>query len=86
MPKVIFQKSGKELEWTGQDDSILELAEENGLELDFGCRAGNCTACQQTIVSGAVDYPTGHNGIPEPGNELLCCSVPKGDEDLVIDA
>ncbi len=86
MVKVVFQKSDKELEWTGEEDSILELAEANGLELDFGCRMGNCTACQQTIVSGEVDYPSGHNGIPEPRNELLCCSVPKGDQDLVIDA
>lgn len=86
MPKVVFQKSGLELEWTGDEDSILEFAEANGLELDFGCRMGNCTACQQTIVSGEVVYPSGHNGIPEPGNELLCCSIPKGDGDLVIDA
>ena len=86
MPKIIFQKSKVEAEWDGSEDSILELAEANQLDLDYGCRMGNCTACQQTIVSGEVEYPMGHTGEPEPGNALLCCCVPKGDEDVVVDA
>jgi len=86
MSKVTFKKSGKEMEWTGQTESLLELAEENGLDLDFGCRMGNCTACQQPILEGSVVYPQGHGGEPDPGNELLCCSIPKEEEDLVIGA
>lgn len=86
MANVIFRKSGVEAEWTGDEDSVLELGEENGVDLDFGCRMGSCTACQQSIISGEVDYPMGHEGEPDEGNQLLCCSVPKGDGDLVIDA
>lgn len=86
MSKVIFQKSNLKCEWTGQAESLLELAEANDLDLDYGCRMGNCTACQQTVVSGEVEYPNGHTGEPEAGNALLCCSQPKGDADLVIDA
>jgi len=86
MAKVIFRKSGVEAEWTGDEDSLLELGEENDVDLDFGCRVGNCTACQQPIVSGEVEYPMGHAGEPDEGNELLCCSVPGGEGDLVIDA
>lgn len=86
MPKVIFQKSALTLDWTGEHESILELAESDGLDLDYGCRMGNCTACQKTIISGEVEYPNGHTGEPEAGNALLCCSQPKGDTDLVIDA
>ena len=86
MPKVIFKKSGLEAEWTGDQESILELAEANGIDLDFGCRMGNCTACQHAVLAGEVEYPMGHRGEPEPGNQLLCCSIPKGDADIVIDA
>lgn len=86
MSKINFQKSGVELNWDGTEDSILEAAEANGLDLDYGCRMGNCTACQQTIVSGEVEYPNGHTGEPEEGSALLCCSTPKDDSDLVIDA
>lgn len=86
MAKVIFKASGIKAEWTGEHDSILELAEAEGLELDYGCRVGSCTACQQTVLSGDVRYPEGHTGIPDEGNQLLCCSHPAGDGDLVIDA
>jgi len=86
MPKVIFQQSGVEAEWTGDDESILELAEANDLDLEYGCRMGNCTACQQRVISGEVEYPMGHTGEPEEGHQLLCCSVPMGDADVVIDA
>lgn len=84
MPKVTFTKSNVSAEWTDDVESILELAEENGLDLDFGCRMGNCTACQQKVTKGEVEYPDGHTGEPDEGHELLCCSVPK--TDLEIDA
>lgn len=84
MANVTFQQSNLSIEWTGEHDSLLELAEANGLSLDFGCRQGNCTACQQPVTSGEVDYPEGHGGEPDPGNALLCCCVPT--RDVVIDA
>ena len=86
MAKVTYQKSGVEAEWSEDAESLLELAEANGLDLDFGCREGNCTACQQTLVSGEIEYPHGHNGIPDEGNILLCCSQPRDGSDVVIDA
>jgi ferredoxin len=86
MAKIIFQQSDMSFEWTGDEESILELAEANDLDLDFGCRMGNCTACQYPLVSGEVEYPNGHTGEPEAGHILLCCCQPKGDADVVIDA
>ncbi|MGB0409871.1 MAG: 2Fe-2S iron-sulfur cluster-binding protein [Opitutales bacterium] len=86
MPKILFQKSGVECDWTGCEESILELAEANDLDLDYGCRMGNCTACQQTISSGEVEYPNGHTGEPDAGKALLCCCQPKAESDIVIDA
>ena len=84
MSKVTFSKTDITTEWTGEHESLLELGEANGIDLPFGCRMGNCTACQQPIVAGEVHYPDGHNGVPDEGNALLCCSQPKGD--IVIDA
>ena len=86
MPKVIFKKSDITLDWDGSEETILEFAEANDLDLDFGCRMGNCTACQQPVLSGEVEYPNGHSGEPDAGHELLCCCQPKGDADIVIDA
>lgn len=86
MAKIIFKRAGVEFEWTGDDESILELAEANDLDLDYGCRMGNCTACEQVILSGEVEYPMGHTGEPAENGALLCCCAPKGDADVVIDA
>ena len=86
MVNIVFKKSGLTAPWTGAEESILELGEIHDLDLDYGCRMGNCTACQQPIVSGEVDYPNGHTGEPDEGNALLCCCQPKGDADVVISA
>ena len=86
MANIVFKKSGVTAPWTGTEESILELGEIHDLDLDYGCRMGNCTACQQPIVSGEVDYPNGHTGEPDEGNALLCCCQPKGDADVVISA
>lgn len=82
MSKVTFKKSGVSADWTVSDTNLLELGEANGLDLPFGCRQGNCTMCQQPLLSGEVDYPDGHNGVPDDGNILLCCSQPKGDVEI----
>ena len=86
MANIVFKKSGVTAPWTGNEESILELGEIHDLDLDYGCRMGNCTACQQPVLSGEVDYPNGHTGEPDEGNALLCCCQPKGDTDLVIGA
>ena len=55
MSKVIFKKSQVEVEWTDEEASILELAEANDLDLDYGLVMGNSIACQHRIVSGEVE-------------------------------
>jgi ferredoxin len=82
MSKVTFKKSELTVDWTGQQESLLELGEAHGLDLPFGCRMGNCTACQQPLVSGETVYTHDHNGVPDDGNILLCCSQPGGDVEI----
>ncbi|MFP4281346.1 MAG: 2Fe-2S iron-sulfur cluster-binding protein [Opitutales bacterium] len=84
MVKITFKQSDVLVDWDGQQEAILDAAEAAGLTLDYGCRQGNCTMCQQPILEGEVEYPEGHSGVPDEGHELLCCCVPK--TDLVIDA
>ena len=86
MTNINFTKSKLTLQWDDSYESILELAEANDLHLPFSCRMGNCTSCQHPLLKGSVEYPFGHTGEPDPGYALLCCSKPKGDEDLEINA
>lgn len=75
---VNFSKSGKHIAWD-HADSLLELAEANGIEVDSGCRSGSCGSCQTLVESGEVEYNQQADADVEPGHCLLCITIPKGD-------
>lgn len=79
-----FAKSDKTVTWNSDVGSILDLAEEHGVAMDFGCRAGNCGTCITAVLDGEVDYLSEPGEKPESGSCLSCVSIPKGN--LVIDA
>ena len=82
--QIVFAKSGKTLDWDPEIGSILDFAEENEIDIDFGCRAGNCGTCITAIKEGEVDYLNEPGAEPESGSCLACISVPMGN--LSIDA
>ena len=81
---MTFSKSGTVANWTSQSGSLLDFAEEKGVAIDFGCRAGNCGTCITAVKEGEVDYLNEPGDMPEAGSCLACISVPKGN--LVLDA
>jgi ferredoxin len=82
---VAFHKSGKTLTWNGSHASILEMAEERGIHIDAGCRAGNCGSCLIAVKAGEVEYLGDHGADVERGSCLACIARPKGGT-LVLDA
>ena len=81
---VNFAKSGKEIAWNGDAGSLLDLAEDNDISIDSGCRAGNCGTCETAIKSGEIDYLSEPGETPEVGCCLACIAIPKGS--ITIDA
>lgn len=79
--KVTFARSEIELEWTGDHYSLLDFAEENGVKVTFGCRAGSCGQCQTGLKSGSVSYVEPVDE-PDNGDVLLCCCIPNEDIEL----
>lgn len=83
--KVSFSRSGKAVQWNSQSGSLLDLAEASGLQIEAGCRAGNCGTCAVAIKSGSVELFADHHGAQmEEGTCLTCVCRPKSD--LVLDA
>ena len=76
---VTFTASKKEVAWDNQYDSILALAEANGLQPEFSCRMGTCSTCETPVLSGEVSYDPEPFLEPQKGNALICCSKPASD-------
>jgi uncharacterized protein len=82
--EVTFARSVQKVSWTGAFNSILDLAEERGIKIDAGCRAGNCGACLIGVKSGRIDYLDHAGSKSAPGTCLACVCKPNGP--LVLDA
>ena len=82
--EVDFARSNIADIWTRCESPLLELAEENGVEIEFGCRAGSCGTCTTVLLSGSVDY-LHRPGAPLAEGEILpCIAIPTSD--VVLDA
>ena len=75
--QVHFAKSGRQASWASGMGSLLELAENLGISVNSGCRAGACGSCQTPIRAGEVVYTQAPDFDPEPGSCLLCVCTPK---------
>lgn len=75
--EVTFSKSGVKANWNPSFESILDLAEANGLSPDYSCRSGICHTCICKLEAGEVDYVLEPLEPPDQGSVLICCSKPK---------
>ena len=73
---VFFSESGKEARWKPDAGSLLDLAEQRGLEPEFSCRGGSCGTCRTKVMQGQVTYRNKPAFHTEPDEALLCCAVP----------
>jgi uncharacterized protein len=81
---VQFARSGKALRWTGGEASLLDLAEQGGVPLESGCRAGNCGQCRVMIAAGRVAHAKRPGMELVDGECLACIARPEGD--VVVEA
>jgi hypothetical protein len=83
--EVVFSSSGRRARWTPADGTLLEFAEQLGLDAPSSCRAGSCGTCRTGLLAGAVSYepaPTTDVGEHEV---LVCCARPAaGESELVL--
>lgn len=66
--------------------TILEQAEEVGVNIPNSCRAGLCGACRVKVLSGKVTHakvPALDHIDVDGGEALACCAVPATDVDII---
>lgn len=73
---VVFSVKKLKKEWTDDDGTLLEFAEEQGLKPKFGCRSGVCGMCKVPLISGEIVYEKEISAPVNDGEILLCCAVP----------
>jgi len=75
--QVTFARSGVTASWDPSCESILDLAERQGLSLAYSCRSGICHTCICALTEGEVEYLDEPLDPPGPGRVLICCATPK---------
>ena len=75
--QVTFARSGVTASWDPACESILDLAERQGLNLAYSCRSGICHTCMCELTEGEVEYLDEPLDEPDAGYVLICCSTPK---------
>ena len=81
--QVAFQQSNCVTTWSGDDASLLDVAERSGVSLDSGCREGQCGACAVRLLRGKVRYHSEPaSGSLEANEVLACIARPQGNVEL----
>ncbi|MGB2924662.1 MAG: 2Fe-2S iron-sulfur cluster-binding protein [Limnothrix sp.] len=71
-----------------EDETILEAAHEQQIDLPTSCGAGVCTTCAALITEGTVSREEGIGLSPDlqkDGYALLCVAYPRSDVKLESD-
>lgn len=74
-PIVVFAKSDNAIA-SDPEDTVLEIAEQKGIELPSGCRMGACGVCKLPLLEGEVHYED--DSECEAGYFLPCIAKPVG--------
>jgi ring-1,2-phenylacetyl-CoA epoxidase subunit PaaE len=85
--EVVLDGSRRSFSVQAEDESVLEAAERQGLELPYSCRGGMCCTCRCKVTEGSAEMAVNYSLEPwelEAGFTLACQSRPTS-ERLVLD-
>ena len=81
-----FRHSKITQQWHKGDETLLVVAEKQGLSPAYSCRNGNCGSCAVKLHAGKVTYRTKLSVEVAENEVLICCAVPaKGTSAIILD-
>ena len=83
--RVVFESSGVEAE-SEPETSLLELAEGNGVEIDYACRQGSCGSCRTKCTSGKVRMEEADLSDEEREEGWILACVAFAESDVTLDS
>ncbi|MES9853642.1 MAG: CDP-6-deoxy-delta-3,4-glucoseen reductase [Candidatus Thiodiazotropha sp. L084R] len=69
--KVQVEPSGHQFT-VENDESVLDAAIRQGINLPYGCRNGFCGDCRATLSSGKINYPNGQPPVMSDNETDIC--------------
>jgi len=84
---VYLDGSRRDFRFEAQDETIVDAAERQGLELPFSCKGGMCCTCRCKVSEGSAEMALNYSLQPwelEAGFTLACQARPTS-ENLVLD-
>lgn len=85
--EVILDGTRRVFDFDAQDDTVLDAAARQGLELPYSCKGGMCCTCRCKVEEGSAEMATNYSLEPwelEAGFTLGCQARPTS-EKLVLD-
>ncbi len=85
--EVVLDGTRRTFEVGAEDDTVLEAAERQGLELPFSCRGGMCCTCRCKVSEGSAEMAVNYSLEQwelDAGFTLACQTRPTSDK-LVLD-
>ncbi|QBF29755.1 2Fe-2S iron-sulfur cluster-binding protein [Thalassococcus sp. S3] len=84
---VVLDGARRQFQVEAQDDTVLDAAARQGLELPFSCKGGMCCTCRCKVAEGSAEMAVNYSLEPwemEAGFTLACQARPTS-ETLVLD-
>jgi len=85
--EVMLDGTRRLIQFEAQDDTVIDAAARQGLELPFSCKGGMCCTCRCKVAEGSAEMAVNYSLEPwelEAGFTLACQARPTS-EKLVLD-